>query len=160
MTPKTERWLTWLMALVGVLGLCSILRVPAYIFAWFLLMICCRELIHEGGLMDAAAEIMESMIVFLPHGLLIITILVALGWITSRRVRIALWAISMVLYGMMAALGVASTIASLSQHVSATTVAMDCVITMGLLVITMISVSLLRQAVASGRTPNSAVTLQ
>lgn len=109
--------------------------------------------------MDAAAEIMESMIVFLPHGLLIITILVALGWITSRKVRIALWAFSMVLYASLTALGVAGSIASLSQHVSPTTVAMDCVITMGFVVITMVSVSLLRQAVASGRTPNSAVTL-
>jgi hypothetical protein len=61
----------------------------------------------------------------------------------------------MVLHASLTALGVAASVASLSQHVSTTTVALDCVITMGFVVITMVSVSLLRQDVASGRTPNS-----
>jgi hypothetical protein len=157
MTPKTERWLTWVMAAVGVVGLVSMLM--ADLFAIFFLEISCRELIRGGNFMNAVTQIARSMTVVLVNGFFVVTILVACGVITSRRVCITLWAISMVLYASLTALGVAASVASLSQHVSTTTVALDCVITMGFVVITMISVSLLRQAVASGRTPNSAVTL-
>jgi len=157
MTPKTERRLTWVMAAVGLVGLVSMLK--ADLFATVVLESSCRELIRGGDFMNALAQIARSMTAVLVDGFFLVSILVAFGVITSRKVRIALWAISMVLYASLTALEVAGLIASLSQHVSPTTVAMDCVITMGFVVITMISVSLLRQAVASGRTPNSAVTL-
>jgi hypothetical protein len=153
MTPKTEQWLTWVMAAVGVVGLVSMLT--ADLFAIVFLESSCRELIRGGNFMNAVAQIARSMTAVLVNGFFIVTILVAFGVITSRKIRIALWAISMVFYASLTALGVAASVASLSQHVSTTTVALDCVITMGFVVITMISVSLLRQAVASGRTLTS-----
>jgi hypothetical protein len=155
MTPKTERRLTWVMAAVGVVGLVSMLT--ADLFAIVFLESSCRELIRGGNFMNAVAQIARSMTAVLVNGFFLVTILVAFGVITSRRVRIALWAISMVLYASLTTLGMAGSVASLSQPVSATTVALDCVITICLAVITMISVSLLRQAVASGRPTNSAV---
>lgn len=101
--------------------------------------------------MEGVAQIARSMIAILVNGLFIITIFVAAGWITSRRVRVTLWAISILLYALLSALGVAGTIASLEYHVSAKIIAMDCVITMGFAGITMVSVYLFRRAMASGR---------
>ena len=158
MTPKTERWLTWVMAAVALLLLLACGR--SWVIGWYVLKASCRALLQGNDFMNALGGIARvGIFSFLELGFFITTPLVALGWITSRKVRIALWAISMVLYASLTALGVAGSIASLSQHVSTTTVALDCVITMGFVVITMVSVSLFRQAVASGRTPNSAVTL-
>jgi hypothetical protein len=157
MTPKTERWLTWVMAFVGVVGLVSMLK--SDLFAVMFLEISCRELIRGGDFMKAVDGIARSMTAVLVNGFFIVTILVAFGVITSRRVKITLWVISIPLYALLAAFGAAGTIASLKYHVSAMTIAMDCVITMGFVVITLISVSLFRQAVASGRAPTSVATL-
>jgi hypothetical protein len=145
------------MAAVGVVGLVSMLK--ADLFAIVFLEISCRELIRGGNFMNAVTQIARSMTAVLANGFFIVTILVAFGVITSRRVRIILWAISIPLYALLSAFGVAGTIASLEYHASAMTIAIDFWITMGFVVITMVSVSLLRQAVASGLTPNSAVTL-
>ena len=154
MTPKTERWLAWVMALVALLLLLACGR--SWVIGWYVLKASCKSLLQGNDLMNTLGAIVRvGIFSFLELGFLIITILVALGVITSRKVRIALWAISMVLYASLTALGVAGSIANLSQHVSTMTVALDCVITMGFVVITVISVSLLRQDVASGRTPNS-----
>lgn len=149
MTSKTEQRLTWLMALVAVVGLVALLK--ADLFAVVFLQLSCRELLHGGDFMNAVTGITRVMIGFLPNGLFIITIFVAAGWITSHRVRITLWAISILLYALLSALGVAGTIASLDCNVSAKIIAMDCVITMGFVGITMISVYLFRRAMASGR---------
>ena len=150
MITKIEQRLTWLMALVGVVGLVAMLK--ADLFAVVFLQISCRELIHGGDFMEVVAQIARSMPVVMVNGFFIITIFVAAGWITSRRVRITLWGISILLYALLSALGVAGTIASLEHHVSAMTIAMDCAITMGLVVITMVSVYLFKRAMASGRT--------
>jgi hypothetical protein len=142
------------MAVVALLLLlmCS----KAWLIGWCVLKASCRAVTLGGDFMNALAGIARvGIFSFLELGFGIITFLVALGWITSRKIRIALWAISMVLYASLTALGVAGSVASLSQHDSATTVALNCVITMGFVVITMVSVSLLRQAVASGRTLTS-----
>lgn len=147
MNTKTEQQLTWLMAGVAVVGLVAMLK--ADLFALIFLQISCRELIHGDNFMNAVAGITRSMIGFLPNGFFIITILVALGWSTSRMVRITLWGISILLYALLSALGVAGTIASLDCHVSAKVMAMDCLITMGFVVITMISVYLFRRALSS-----------
>lgn len=158
MTSNTERWLAWVMALVALLLLLACGR--GWVIGWYVLKASCRALILGSDSKNALGGIARvGLLSFLELGFLIITILVAFGVITSRKVHITLWAFSMLLYASLTALGVAGSIASLSQHVSTTTVALDCVITMGFVVITMVSVSLLRQAVASGRTPNSAVTL-
>ena len=144
MITKIEQRLTWLMAFVSVLGLISMLKVD--LFSLVYLQIGCRELIHGGNFMNAAAGITRSMIGFLPNGFFIITIFVAVSWITSRMVRITLWAISILLYALLSALGVAGTIASLDYHVSAKIIAMDSVITLGFVLITMISVYLFRRS--------------
>lgn len=137
------------MAAVSVLGLVAMLK--ADFFAAFVLYSSCRELIHGGDFMNAAAGIGRVLIGSLPDGLFILTILVAFGVITSRRVRITLWAISILLYALLSAIGVAGTIASLEYHVSAKIIAMDCVITMGFVVITMISVYLFRRSLKPSR---------
>jgi hypothetical protein len=158
MTSNTERWLAWVMALVALLLLLACGR--SWVIGWYVLEASCRALLQGNDFMNALGGMARvGLFSFFELGFLIITLLVALGWITSRKVRIALWAFSMVLYASLTALGVAGSVASLSQPVSATTVAMDCVITICFAVITMVSVSLLRQAVASGRTLNSAVTI-
>jgi hypothetical protein len=154
MTPKTERWLTWVMALVALLLLLACGR--SWVIGWYVLKASCRALLQGNDFMNALGRIARvGLFSSLELGFLIITLLVALGWITSRKVRMALWAFSMVLYASLTALGVAGSIASLSQHVSPTTVAMDCVITMGFVVITMVSVSLFRRSLSSDRTPTS-----
>lgn len=153
MITKTEQRLTWLMALVAVVGLVAMLK--ADLFALIFLQISCRELIHGSDVMEAVAQIARSMPVVLVNGFFIITILVALGWITSRRVRITLWALSILLYALLAALGVAGTIASLDCHASAKIMAMDCVITLCLVLVTLVSVYLFRRAMASGRSTTS-----
>jgi len=158
MTSNTERRLTWVMAGVALLLLLACGR--SWVIGWYVLKASCRALLQGNDFMNALGGIARVMLFsFVELGFVLITFLVALGWITSRKIRIALWAFSMVLYASLTALGVAGSIASLSQHVSPTTVAMDCVITMGFVVITMISVSLFRQAVASGQTPTSETTL-
>lgn len=154
MTPKTERWLTWVMAAVALLLLLACGR--SWVIGWYVLKASCRALLQGNDFMNALGGIARvGLFSFVELGLLIITILVALGVITSRKVCIALWAISMVLYASLTVLGVAGSIASLSQHVSTTTVALDCVITMGFVVITMVSVSLFRRSLASDRTVTS-----
>jgi hypothetical protein len=154
MTPKTERWQAWVMALVALLLLLACGR--GWVIGWYVLKACCRALLQGSDSMNALGGIARvGLFSFLELGFFIITLLVALGWITSRKVRIALWAISMVLYASLTALGVAGSIASLSQNVSTTTVALDCVITMGFVVITMVSVSLFRRSLASDRTLTS-----
>jgi len=159
MTSKTQRWLAWVMALVALLLLLACGR--SWVIGWYVLEASCRALLQGNDFMNALGGIARvGLFSSLELGFFVTTLLVALGVITSRRVRIALWAISMVFYASLTALGVAASVASLSQHVSTTTVALDCVITMGFVVITMISVSLLRQAVASGQTPTSETTLQ
>jgi len=158
MTPKTEQWLAWVMALVALLLLLACGR--SWVIGWYVLEASCRALLQGNDFMNALGGIARvGLFSSLELGFFVTTLLVALGVITSRKVCITLWAISMVLYASLTALGVAASVASLSQHVSTTTVAMDCMITMGFVVITVISVSLLRQAVASGRTLNSAVTI-
>jgi hypothetical protein len=150
MTSKTQRWLTWVMAAVALLLLLLCSR--AWLIGWYVLKASCRELILGSDSMNALGGIARvGLLSFLELGFFIVTILVALGWITSRRVRIALWAFSMVLYGMMAALGVASTMVSLSWPVHAATLAMDCVITICFVVITNISVSLFRRSLSTDR---------
>ena len=149
MNTKTEQRLTCLMAGVAVVGLVAMLKVD--LFSVVFLRISCRELIHGGNFMDAVAGITRSMTAVLVNGFFIITILVALGWITSRRVKITLWAISILLYALLSALGVAGTIASLDYHVSAKIIAMDCVITMGFVGITMVSLYLFTRSISSGR---------
>ncbi len=157
MTSNTERWLAWVMALVALLLLLACGR--GWVIGWYVLKASCRALLQGNDFMNALGGIARvGLFSSLELGFLIITILVAFGVITSRKVHITLWAFSMLLYASLTALGVAGSIASLSQHVSTTTVAMDCVITIFLVAITLISVSLLRQAVAPGRAPNSAVT--
>jgi len=147
------------MALVALLLLLACGR--SWVIGWYVLKASCRALLQGNDFMNALGGIARvGLFSSLELGFFVTTLLVALGVITSRRVRIALWAISMVFYASLTALGVAASVASLSQHVSTTTVALDCVITMGFVVITMISVSLLRQAVASGQTPTSETTLQ
>jgi hypothetical protein len=154
MTPKTQRWLAWVMAAVALLLLLACGR--SWVIGWYVLKASCRALLQGNDFMNALGGIARvGLFSSLELGFLIITILVALGVITSRKVRIALWAISMVLYASLTALGVAGSITSLSQHVSPTTVAMDCVITMGFVVITMVSVSLFRRSLASDRTLTS-----
>ena len=142
------------MALVALLLLLACGR--SWVIGWYVLKASCRALLQGNDFMNTMAGIARvGFFSSLELGFLIITLLVALGWITSRKVRIALWAFSMVLYASLTALGVAGSIASLSQHVSPTTVAMDCVITMGFVVITMVSVSLFRRSLASDRTVTS-----
>jgi len=154
MTSNTERRLAWVMALVALLLLLACGR--SWVIGWYVLKASCRALLQGNDFMNTMAGIARvGFFSSLELGFLIITLLVALGWITSRKVRIALWAFSMVLYASLTALGVAGSIASLSQHVSPTTVAMDCVITMGFVVITMVSVSLFRRSLASDRTVTS-----
>lgn len=150
MTPKTQRWLAWVMAAVALLLLLACGR--SWLIGWYVLKASFRAVTLGGAFLNALAGIARvGVLSFLELGFFIITLLVALGWITSRRVRIALWAFSMVLYGMMAALGVASTMVSLSWPVPAATLAMDCVITICFVVITTISVSLFRRSLSTDR---------
>jgi len=137
MTSNTERRLTWVMAVVALLLLLACGR--SWVIGWYVLKASCRAVTLGGDFMNALEGIARvGIFSFLELGFGIITFLVALGWITSRKIRIALWAISMVLYASLTALGVAGSVASLSQHFSPTTVAMDCVITMGFVAITMV----------------------
>jgi hypothetical protein len=154
MTPKTERWLTWVMSALALLLLLACGR--SWVIGWYVLEASCRALLQGNDFMNALGGIARvGLFSSLELGFFVTTLLVALGVITLRWVRIALWGISMVLYASLTVLGVAGSIASLSQHVSTTTVALDCVITMGFVVITMVSVSLFRRSLASDRTLTS-----
>ena len=77
MITKIEQRLTWLMALVGVVGLVAMLK--ADLFAVVFLQISCRELIHGGDFMEVVAQIARSMPVVMVNGFFIITIFVAAG---------------------------------------------------------------------------------